>query len=125
MEFTEEILEKTFAEMLGKECFSKHLGNTIVRKPEIKELNGGIEVAIFAYKQTDTSKTLRNDFGKTSERLRKEFGSISERILIEPLRNIEFIQSNYEGFIAYLNDNFGITSEKLRKSFGKRFIQAD
>lgn len=88
-------------------------------KPEIKELNGGIEVTIFAYKQAETLKTLRNDFGKTSERLRKEFGSISERILIEPVRNLEFIQSNYEGFIAYLNGNFGITSEKLRKSFGK------
>jgi ATP-dependent DNA helicase RecG len=87
--------------------------------PEIKEFNGGIEVTIFAYKQAETSKTLRNDFGKTSEKLRKEFGSISERILIEPVRNLEFIQSNYEGFIAHLNGNFGITSERLRKSFGK------
>lgn len=39
--------------------------------------------------------------------------------MIEPARNLEFIQSNYEGFIVYLQDNFGITSEKLRESFGK------
>jgi type I restriction enzyme R subunit len=34
MRFTEEIIEKTFTEMLGKECFSQHLGITIARKPD-------------------------------------------------------------------------------------------
>jgi type I restriction enzyme R subunit len=38
MKFTEEKLEKAFAELLGQEGFPHHLGITITHKPkEIKE----------------------------------------------------------------------------------------
>ena len=88
-------------------------------EPEIKEMNGGIEVTIFSHPQIEISEKLRDDFGMISEKVRNNFGSISERIAIEPAKNIDFIQSNYEVFEEYLKNNFGITSGKLRKSFGK------
>lgn len=40
-------------------------------EPEIKEMNGGVEVTIFNNKQPENSERFRKDFGKTSERLRK------------------------------------------------------
>lgn len=42
--------------------------------PEIKEMNGGIEVTIFNNQPPQNSDRLRNDFGMISERIRKEFG---------------------------------------------------
>jgi len=88
-------------------------------EPEIKEMNGGVEVTIFSHPQTEISERLRKDFGKISEKIRSNFGTISERIAIEPAKNVDFIQSNYEVFEDYLKINFGITSGKLRESFGK------
>jgi type I restriction enzyme R subunit len=35
MKFTEEKLEKAFAELLGQEGFPHHLGITIIRKPAL------------------------------------------------------------------------------------------
>ncbi len=43
-------------------------------EPEIKEMNGGVEVTIFSHPQTEISERLRDDFGMISERLRKDFG---------------------------------------------------
>ncbi|MDP2061190.1 MAG: hypothetical protein Q8J97_15715, partial [Flavobacteriaceae bacterium] len=89
-------------------------------EPEIKEMNGGVEVTIFNLQQQENSEGIRDDFGMISERIRKEFGSISERIVTEPSKNLDFIQRNYEVFKEYLQANFGITSEKFGKEFGKR-----
>lgn len=69
--------------------------------------HGGLKVTLFSHPQPAISEGFRNDFG-----------TISERIVIEPAKNLDFIQSNYEAFMEYLRNNFGITSEKLRKSFG-------
>lgn len=43
-------------------------------EPEIKEMNGGIEVTIFNLQQPENTERFRNDFGMISERIRKEFG---------------------------------------------------
>lgn len=94
-------------------------------EPEIKEMNGGVEVTIFNLQQPEDSEGIRKEFGMILERIRKEFGSISQRIVTEPSKNLDFIQINYEVFTEYLQDNFGITSEKLRKSFGKELIQSN
>ena len=43
-------------------------------EPEIKEMNGGVEVTIFNLQQPDDSEGIRIDFGMISERIQKEFG---------------------------------------------------
>jgi ATP-dependent DNA helicase RecG len=43
-------------------------------EPEIKEMNGGVEVTIFNLQQTESSERIRNDFGTISERIRNDFG---------------------------------------------------
>ena len=43
-------------------------------EPEIKEMNGGVEVTIFNHHQPENSERIRIDFGMISERIRKEFG---------------------------------------------------
>jgi ATP-dependent DNA helicase RecG len=43
--------------------------------PEIKEMNGGVEVTVFNLLQPENSERIRNDFGKISERIRNEFGN--------------------------------------------------
>jgi ATP-dependent DNA helicase RecG len=44
-------------------------------EPEIKEMNGGVEVTIFNHQQPENSERFRNDFGMISERVRNEFGN--------------------------------------------------
>ena len=87
-------------------------------EPAIREMNGGVQITVFNHQQSENSEIIRNDFGMNYEKVRNDFGTISERITIEPVKNLDFIQNNYEVFKEYLQDNFGITSEKLRKSFG-------
>jgi ATP-dependent DNA helicase RecG len=87
-------------------------------EPAIREMNGGVQITVFNHQQSENSEIIRNDFGMNYEKVRNDFGKISERITIEPVKNLDFIQNNYEVFKEYLQDNFGITSEKLRKSFG-------
>lgn len=43
-------------------------------EPEIKEMNGGIEVTIFSH-HPENSERIRNDYGMISERLRNELGN--------------------------------------------------
>jgi len=87
-------------------------------EPVIREMNGGVQITVFNHQQSENSEIIRNDFGMNYERVRNDFGTISERIVIEPAKNLDFIQNNYEVFKEYLQENFGITSEKLRNSFG-------
>jgi len=47
-------------------------------EPEIKEMNGGVEVTIFNTQQPENSERIRKEFGKISERFRNEFGMNSE-----------------------------------------------
>lgn len=42
--------------------------------PEIKEVNGGIEVTLFNNPHPEISEGFRNDFGMISERIRNDFG---------------------------------------------------
>ena len=44
-------------------------------EPEIKEMNGGVEVTVFNLPQPEHSERFRKDFGKISERIRNEFGN--------------------------------------------------
>jgi ATP-dependent DNA helicase RecG len=94
-------------------------------EPAIREMNGGVQITVFNHQQSENSEIIRNDFGMNYEKVRNDFGKISERITIEPVKNLDFIQNNYEVFKEYLQDNFGITSEKLRNSFGKEFAKSD
>ena len=42
--------------------------------PDIKEMNGGVEVTVFNLQRSDISEGFRKDFGRISERIRKEYG---------------------------------------------------
>jgi len=47
MKFTEEKLEKAFAELLGQEGFPHHLGITIARKPDEVLIEEDLKFDIF------------------------------------------------------------------------------
>jgi ATP-dependent DNA helicase RecG len=77
-------------------------------EPDIKEMNGGIEVTIYGQIAVDNPVIVRNDFGMISERIRNDFGSEIEKV--------------FE--IIYNHPNY--TSQQIAKEVGKtsRTIEA-
>ncbi|MBN2817338.1 MAG: putative DNA binding domain-containing protein [Bacteroidales bacterium] len=59
-------------------------------EPEIKEINGGVEVTIYNHLQPDLSEEFRKDFGRISEKIRKEFGKDAEAAYSVILNHPEF-----------------------------------
>lgn len=80
-------------------------------EPEIKEMNGGVEVTIFNLQQPENSEGTRIDFGMISERLQKS-----------KEENIQYLRGIYGVITGYLQGNFGIASDKLRNELGERII---
>jgi len=71
-------------------------------EPEIKEMNGGIEVILHNnILQSNTSETIRKHFGNISEAIRKQFGK-------DIALTFELIQSHPE-----------ITAEQIAEKIGK------
>jgi predicted HTH transcriptional regulator len=65
--------------------------------------------------KTETSETLRNNFGEISERLRKEIKTNPADVS----SIMSILDSNYGVFTGYLQSKFKISSETLRRRFGE------
>ena len=102
MKFTEEKLEKAFAELLGQEGFPHYLGITIVRKPD--------EVLI----EEDLRNFLLNQYAPQGISL-NEVNSII--LQLKTLPSSDLYESN-KTFLQLLSDGFILKGKiAIRKTF--------
>ncbi len=81
--------------------------------PEIREMNGGIEVTLFKKQiETEDSERVRNDFGTISERIRNDFGN-------EIASVFELISSNPTITAVQIAEKIDKTSRTVEKYIAK------
>lgn len=81
-------------------------------EPEIKEMNGGVEVTLFANPDQTLSEGLKVDFGKISERIRKDFGN-------EPAKAFEIISKHPEYTAEQIAGELGKTPRTIENYLAK------
>ncbi|MDD3876022.1 MAG: ATP-binding protein [Bacteroidales bacterium] len=87
-------------------------------EPEIKEMNGGIEICM--RKSSAYSNGLTNDMAdRHLLNFRENFGTIEDRIKSGKIYNNQYFRKISGVFLKYLQTQFGINSEKLQESFRK------
>jgi len=86
-------------------------------EPEIKEMNGGLEICI--NKATDSSGGLVDGLVDELVDIARELGSINDLIASTPVMNTKRLTLAFGKITTQLHNTFGISSEKFGKEFGK------
>lgn len=81
-------------------------------EPEIKEMNGGVEVTLFANPEQGISEDREKNFGKISEQIRKDFG-------IEPARAFDIICRHPEYSAEQIAGEIGKTPRTIENYIAK------
>ena len=89
-------------------------------EPEIKEMNGGIEVTIYSHIINNAiGGAIGGQVGGQIEIFLAEFGTIASRKKVDSEINKEVLLNNFGLFSDYFRSAFGITSDMLQDKFGK------
>lgn len=83
-------------------------------EPEIKEMNGGVEVTIFI------SEVPKSGLVDGLVDIVRELGSVNDLMASTPEMNNERLKLHFGRITEHLQNTFGISSEKVGKEFGKR-----